>query len=276
MESDIKILESFIRNHTEEAVLLIETSETNQIIDLLGKLSDDLAALTLSTMDRFNASRIMMEANHDLTMRILGKCTPEAAANVLRPLDKKISGKILSGMAQDFASSIRLLLSYPENTVGSCLTPDVLTFSPKITIGEALEKIRNNPGDVYAYVYILSHDNKLKGFVDLPSLIAGQENKSLQSIMKTDYDSVLGSLQIDALINEYFNETNISSLPVVDINNVFLGIVERDKVRRRTQIKNRDRRQLHQTSAALGDLFQIGLSSLLKGTADVLWNYKDK
>ncbi len=276
MRSDIKILENFIRNHTEEAVSLIEMMEMDQIIDLISRLPDDLIARILSTMDRFIASRIIKEADLNTAINLVGKCTPQIAANLIRPLDRKYTREILSVMDQEFTASIRLLLSFPDNTVGSCLTPNVLTFPLNIKIAEALEKVRSNPELVYSQLYILSNENKLKGMTDLQSMISAPENNLLKSIMKKDFPSVLGNLQIDTLINEYFHETNISTLPVVDINNVFLGIVERDKVSRKTQSKNRDRKQLYQTSAALGDLFQIGLSSLLKGTSDVFWNFKDK
>jgi Mg/Co/Ni transporter MgtE len=276
MESDIKILENFIRNHTEEAVSLIEMMEIDQIIDLLGKFPNDLIALTLSAMDRFIATRIIFESDLEIAITLLGKCTPELTAHLIRPLNRSKSEKILSGMDSKHTSSIKLMLSFPDNTVGSIMTSDVLTLSQNITIGNALEKVRNNPTLVHSQIYILSNDNQLKGMTDLQSMISAPEINLLKSIMKTEFKSVLGSLQIETLIKDYFNDTTISILPVVDINNVFLGIVERGIVLRKTQVKNKDKKQLHQTSAALGDLFQIGLSSLIRGSADVLWNSKDK
>ena len=114
MESDINILESFIRNHTEEAVSLLEETDFDQFVDIISKLPDDLAAEVLSTMDRFKASRAITSTESPLAAKILGKCTPEAAANIVRVLDTSISEKIFSGMDALKLSSIRRILQFPD------------------------------------------------------------------------------------------------------------------------------------------------------------------
>lgn len=118
------------------------------------------------------------------------------------------------------------------------LTPkeNVAHLDDDDTLRQALEKMEHHG---YSAIPMLSKDGKYKGTIkegdilwyikdnDFPSLKEMEDRPILDIGRKRDIEAVNISISMDELVNKI---TNQNFVPVVDDNNVFIGIITRKDV----------------------------------------------
>ena len=276
METDYKILERLIRNHTNETIQIIDKLEIPDIVGLLQSLPIELSSLLLCQIDRLKAARCIELADQEMQIELIESLTPSLAGNILRLLDQKNSSAILDVVSSKHSSFIRKILKYPSNTVGAYLDPWVLTLSEEISLAQGLEKIKAEQTYVKSPIFILSSEQKLVGSIDLKDFFTNDLTKSIQSAMDTGIPKILANHSLSLLAEGKIGDDRIPILPVVDIDNVFLGIFDKSASTVEDQDKISQDHLAHQTSIALGDLYQIGLTSLFRDTSELFWDTKTK
>lgn len=276
METDYKILERLIRNHTNETIQIIDKLEIPDIVGLLQSLPIELSSLLLCQIDRLKAARCIELADQEMQIELIESLTPSLAGNILRLLDQKNSSALLDVVSSKHSSFIRKILKYPSNTVGAYLDPWVLTLSEEISLAQGLEKIKAEQTYVKSPIFILSSEQKLVGSIDLKDFFTNDLTKSIQSAMDTGIPKILANHSLSLLAEGKIGDDRIPILPVVDIDNVFLGIFDKSASTVEDQDKISQDHLAHQTSIALGDLYQIGLTSLFRDTSELFWDTKTK
>jgi magnesium transporter len=276
METDYKILERLIRNHTNETIHIIDKLEIPDIVGFLQSLPTELSSLLFSQIDRLKAARCIESADQGMQIELIESLTPSIAGNILRLLDQKHSSAILEGVSSRHSSFIRQILKYPANTVGAYLDPWVLTLSEEISLAQGLEKIKSDQAYVKSPVFILSSEQKLVGSIDLRDFLTDDLTKSIQSVMDIGIPKVLANHSLSLLAEGKIGADRFPILPVVDIDNVFLGIFDKSSSLVEDQDKISQDHLAHQTSIALSDLYQIGLTSLFRDTSELFRDTKSK
>jgi Mg/Co/Ni transporter MgtE len=117
-------------------------------------------------------------------------------------------------------------MDYNDETVGSIMKKDFISFNVNITVNETIELFREiNPDDeVSYYIYIVDDKGRLQGVISLKSLIlAGAETK-LKEIMVDDVVSINHNERINRAIEEC-SKYNLLSMPVTDDEDKLCGIV---------------------------------------------------
>jgi Mg/Co/Ni transporter MgtE len=163
-------------------------------------------------------------------------------------------------------------MKYPINSVGAHVDPKVLTLDENTNIEDAMVRIKNHQADIHSLIFILTSEQELAGYIDLKSLISGNPSQPVRSIMKKDYPKIMGNMDIQILLNRDIKDSWLLDFPVIDINGVFLGVIDRKSVFEKTTGKDVMISREKQTGMALGDLYQIGLSSLIGSVTEIFWN----
>ena len=85
------------------------------------------------------------------------------------------------------AEEVKELMGYSDESVGSIMNKDFISFNLDLTVKETIELLRELDADeeVMYYVYITDEEDRLNGVVTLRDLIMNEENKRLKEIMRT-------------------------------------------------------------------------------------------
>ncbi len=276
METENKILERFITNHTDETLEVIEKLGAGELVEFLKSLPIDISSLLLSKLNRLKAAGCIEKADPTFAKELLETCGPSISANILRILDQKLIQALLEGISSEHSNAIQQILNYPENSAGAYLDPRVFTLKENLNIGQALDLIRENNTYVQSPLFVLSSEQALVGCIDLKNLITGDPSKPIRSVMKINIPEIVANINVHALINGKIEYEELPILPIVDIHGVFLGVIDKKSLSALKFDKESKGRDVQQASNALGDLYQIGLSSLLRSTTELLWNTKNK
>ena len=276
MDTDQLLLEKFIRNHPGEVLHFIEKLSAQEIAGLMESLPIDLSEQLCNQMDRYKASQCFENLNPEMAIKLISALHPSFAATILRQVDKILCNSILKDLSKDKSKSIATILSYPDNTVGAYLDPLVFTLYEDMSVEQGLVRIKENHPHIVSPVYILSRDQLLVGFTEVKDLIAAENTKQIHSIMNTNPPEILADISIKALLAGSDWNDLFYYLPVVDSKRVFLGVIGKDVMKNIGQKAEPLDRNAQEASQALGDLFQIGLTSLFRSTSDIIWDYKHK
>ncbi len=201
----------------EQRAALLRRIEPAQVADIVEELEDREAAEYIASLPRERA------------IRILDEMEPDEAADLLGDLEPQQALELISGLEDP--EEVRPLLLHPDDSAGGLMTSEFLALRRRMTAGQAIQAIRAwQPEDetVY-YLFVVDGQGKLVGVVSLRQLIVAEPNTPLAQIMDPDVISVQAGAdqeEVARLMTRY----DLLALPVVDENNVLLGVITVDDV----------------------------------------------
>ncbi|MDH3257339.1 MAG: CBS domain-containing protein, partial [Nitrospinota bacterium] len=154
----------------------------------------------------------------------------DEAADILQEHEPEVQEKILEQMVPDEARTLKNLIRYEEQTAGGMMTPHYYRVDPDEIASEILTKmIRNPPKDSVNDFFVVGPDNKLTGFFTLRDLLNVLPNTQAHKIIREQTPKVLLDESCEKIANLMDHE-HLSTVPVVDENNIIHGIVTFDDV----------------------------------------------
>jgi magnesium transporter len=276
MDTDQILLEKFIQNHSGEVLHFIEKLGAKEIAGLIESLPLQLSEQLFNQMDRYKASQCLENLNPEMAIKLIDALHPSLAATILRQVNKDLCNSLLDDLSKDKSKSIAKILSYPDNTIGAYLDPLVFTLYEDLSVEQGLTRIRESHPNIISPVSILSRNPLLVGFKEVNDLITTEITKQIHTVMNPNPPEILADINIKALLAGRDWDNSFYYLPVVDSTGVFLGVIGRDVLKNIDQKAETLDRHAQEASMALGDLFQIGLTSLFRSTSDIIWDYKQK
>ncbi|MCS7015703.1 MAG: magnesium transporter [Gemmatales bacterium] len=168
---------------------------------------------------RQHMARLIEQMSHDDRVDLLQRLTPAVRESLLRLVDEADR------------RDIALLQSYAENTAGAIMTTDYAWVPARITVVEALERLRLQAPDsetIY-YVYVLDEHHRLQGVVSLRDLILAPRHRLVEEVMERDLITVHANEDRESVAQKLAHY-DLLAIPVVDDQKRMLGIVTYDDV----------------------------------------------
>jgi magnesium transporter len=106
------------------------------------------------------------------------------------------------------------------------MTPNFFSEPPYVTVGQALESLRQEATDldVIYYIYVTNRENRLLGALNLRELLTLDPSASLESVMvRRVVFASLGDKKSD--IAELFAKYGLRALPVLDHQGRIQGVI---------------------------------------------------
>jgi len=158
--------------------------------------------------------------------------SPDEATDLLEHLPKGLVNNVLGLMERTSAKKLSTLLGYSSDSAGGIMTTEYIALSDKMTVAQALDKIKAKAKDVEfvpQYLCVVDDMNKLVGTTTLLRLIGAAPEAPLISAMvaKPIYIHLDDSLKEAAYMMDKYQ---CSTIPVVDKNHIVQGIITEDDV----------------------------------------------
>ncbi|WP_018658805.1 magnesium transporter [Allofustis seminis] len=149
----------------------------------------------------------------------------------LRSLDEETATKIIAKMDEEDRHPIERLLLHKEKTAGAIMTTEFIVAHRDDSVDSILEQARQigREAEMIYYIYVLDDAGKLEGVVSLRDLILAPTQSAVKDIMNTQVVNVhpeTNQRMVTYLIREY----DLLAIPVIDKNDVMLGIVTVDDI----------------------------------------------
>jgi len=180
-------------------------------------------------------SEIIQSLGHEFMAGFLEGMPEDEATDILKELPSDIQELILQGMVPREAYAIKNLIIYEEETAGGMMNPQFNKIDIDQTAGNIMLQIkRESAKDHIPYYFVVDQNKKLLGFFKLRDLLNVPANvKAMQFMRKSSPKAYLQDT-CEKVANLMDHE-NLSTLPVIDENNVMHGVVTFDDVLRVVQ-----------------------------------------
>lgn len=212
-----------------------------EVADLIASLKEPQRVLLLRFLPRRFAADVFSELNHsvqdelleDLTnheiRHLLADLDPDDRTALMEELPAEMTRKFLNLLSPQDLKETRVLLGYPENSVGRVMTPDIVYVKEDWTIQEALEHIRRigRTSETINVVYVTDSTGKLVDEIPLRHLILASPSQSIRSVMDYNFIAISAMSDQEEAV-EMIKKYNYLTLPVVDTAGKILGIVTID------------------------------------------------
>ena len=225
-------VQELLQRHPAEIAEILSTLREDEAVELLRRLYlRRAAAAPLGEMDPEEAARLLAELNRDEAVRILSRMDPDDAVDLLAELPREMVEDILRRLEEREAKELSELLSYPPDTAGGLMSPEVVALPQDMSCQEAIEALRRVAEEMETvyYAYVVDADRKLLGVLSLRDLVFARPETPIREIMHTDVMSVPVHLDVEE-VARLFDRYNFLALPVVDEGGRLLGIVTVDDV----------------------------------------------
>ena len=212
--------------HPADLADILEEMDINYRKKVFESLDENLAADTLEEIDPEFQADIIESLSQSKTSEVLDNMPNDEIADILDEVDEEVAERILLNMEKDDADQVRSLMLYEDETVGSIMNKDFISFNINITVGETIELLREikPEEEVMHYIFIIDEEERLQGVISLRDLIMAESSCKIKDIMSTEVISMADSDYIEDAI-EIAVKYDLLSLPVIDKNKKLCGII---------------------------------------------------
>ena len=213
--------------HVADLADILEDLDKKAQVTLFQSLNTELAADVLEEIESETQVSLIENLSIERASDVLELMPSDEVADILEEMESDRVDRLLEDMAEDNSLEIRELLKYKDKTVGSLMMIDFLSFNQEMLVKDILELLRNTEytEETSHYIYIVNHDNQLQGVVSLMELIRSDLNTMIGTVI--DPNQQLVYLNDDDSVEkamEWLLKYNLMILPVLDHNNVLIGI----------------------------------------------------
>jgi len=212
------------------ADLLLRLPKRDRVL-LFRALPRDVSADTFSELSHENAQYFLHELSDEETRALLAELEPDDRAELLEELPGVVVQKLLNLLGPKDRAKTQALLGYPEESTGRLMTPGYVAIRPNWTAVEALAHVRKRDpkSETVNVLYVTDETWHLLGVLSLRQLIFAEPNAVIESFMNSPVVKALATDDREKAA-AFMSKYNLAVLPVVDKDNVLVGIVTVDDV----------------------------------------------
>ena len=224
--SAIHFINQLIENDSQKALKVLESLSEEDAADIIKSLSLSDSVKCLEDIQPRYGAAIMEELDSAYAASIFHKLTPQQTSSMFRFFSSDSKKKFLSFLDKDLSVKIGEILNYPSESAGRVMQPNFLSFRSDIRVREVIHKLRSLAKSHVptTYCYVVDHENKLIGILNMRDLIISDLNQFIEDIMKKDVIKVSPFTDREKLIT-IFGEKHYLGVPVVDEDDKLIGVV---------------------------------------------------
>ena len=221
----------------------LHTLHPSDLADVIEELDKKSGQAIFESLDEEKAADVLEELEPDAQVDMIESLSIEKAADVLEKmptdeaadlideLEDEKAEQILNEIEKETSDDIREILEYEEDTVGTLMMTDFLSFREDLSIEKTIEYLREHkpePDTIY-YLYILDDNEKLKGTVSLRDLVIADPEMILNDVMINPVAYLYDTDELDS-VAEIISKYNLLAIPVVNKDKTMEGVVVIDDI----------------------------------------------
>lgn len=196
---------------------------------IIANMAIHRAASVFKILDISQQKDIVKELPSAKTAELLNELPADDRTDFLEELPKAAIRDLIKLLDPEERKITLSLLGYPEDSVGRLMTPDYVYIYLHNTVTEVFETIRKHAkgSETIDVIYVIDQYGQLIDDIRIRDIILASPDKKVDEIIDGRYVS-LNANDDQEHASQVFKMNNRVALPVVDENNILLGIVTID------------------------------------------------
>jgi len=215
------------QNISDVAELINEYPEYEA--QIIANMAIHRASSVFKILDIAQQKNIVKELPPAKTAELLNELPADDRTDFLEELPKAAIRDLIKLLDPEERKITLSLLGYPEDSVGRLMTPDYVYIYLHNTVSQVFETIRKHAkgSETIDVIYVIDENGELIDDIRIRDVILALPDKRVDEII----DGRIVSLNVNddqEHASQVFKMNNRMALPVVDDNNILLGIVTID------------------------------------------------
>ncbi|WP_038125843.1 magnesium transporter [Thiomicrospira pelophila] len=218
--------------------------EVPDMAELLEELPQASQILFFRTLPRKTASAVFAYLSHNAKEDLINALSDEDALHLIKSLDAddraafldELPAEVVQALSlrlpHDKLKEVQLLLGYPPESVGRLMRPDFVSIQEHWTVQQALNYLRSLRQDSSRFntLFVTNEDNQLTDALHIRKLaLALDPQTPIQQLMDHRVIYIHAREDQEKAV-EMMQHYDLNSLPVVDGDEVLVGMVTVDDV----------------------------------------------
>lgn len=220
---------AFMRAHPADAAQVLQSVAPTEAAALFAAAPVRVGALVLAAMLPSAAARSIDALEDERAMALLGALGAQPAVLVLRHVAEPRRTRLIAGLPTTVSLTSRLLLGYPEDSVGAWTDAQVVALPGDTRTGAALERLRN-ADDPAERLFVVGSGQRLAGWLKLAVLLRAPAGVPLDSLMERA--EALAAQTPLAAAASHPGWQRSTALAVVEADERLLGVLTSDALAR--------------------------------------------
>ncbi|MEP7070912.1 MAG: magnesium transporter [Verrucomicrobiota bacterium] len=210
------------------AEVILDLPENEQVI-VFRILPSALAADVFEYLDVEAQQQLLRAMAHEQVVGILNEMSPDDRTALLEELPSAAARQLIRLLTPEERRIATNLLGYPEGSVGRLMTPDFIAVNESWTVKEVLDYVRENGQDseTLNFIYVVDGSGHLIDDLRIREFLLRPLSTKVTDIMDRSWIHLTVTETQETALNT-FRKYDRAALPVVDSNNVLVGIVTQD------------------------------------------------
>ena len=213
---------------TDVADVILDLPDDEQVI-IFRVLPAALAADVFEYIGIEEQQKLLRAMAHEQVVGILNEMSPDDRTALLEEMPSAAARQLIKLLTPEERRVAQALLGYPEDSVGRLMTPDFIAVREDWTVQQVLDYVREfgHDSETLNVIYVVDERGKLIDDVRMRQLLL----KPLSTKISEIRDETFAVLKVNDSQEEalnVFRKYDRVALPVIDSNNVLVGIVTSD------------------------------------------------
>jgi magnesium transporter len=228
---DKREIQDFLNNQNISDVCDLINDYEEYEVQIIASLSTNRAASTFKILDFPVQKRIIQDLPPLKTAELLNALPADDRTAFLEELPVEVVRELIKMLDPEERRITLALLGYPEGSVGRLMTPDYLAVNQEWTIAEVLNHIRKFGKDVETLdvIYVVNEEGKLIDDVRIRDFLISPPETKVEELVDGRFIT-LHTNDDQEMANQVFKMNNRVALPVVNDNDILMGIITIDDV----------------------------------------------
>ena len=191
----------------------------------IDRLRQQTLVTAISQRDAREAAKLLMREMPIEAGRALLELNPGQTTAILDWLSEEYAARLLATVPAENARQWTRNRAYPEGSIGRMMDPVIAQFPPEITVGEAIERLRNMIKTAFVtYGYVTNDAGKLLGIITMRDLLFTEHSRKLRDAMAADPFRLDPEIRLSEAMKRVLNR-HFPVYPVCDPQGRLVGMV---------------------------------------------------
>ncbi len=216
---------------TKDMIYKLETFKQKDFERIIQEMDNEVIAKLLKEGEIYFCRRLLACLHDDRLIEVFKHLKVDDITDNIGYLKTYRRKRLLDKFSSQNASTIIELLGYDSKSAGGIMTTDYITVPVASTIFDVYQKVRDiGPvTEVIDEIYVVDSSNGLLGKLNIRALFMFANTEKIEFLMEKEvlYVSPNDDREQVAI---FAAEHNLINVPVVDRNNVILGVITSDDI----------------------------------------------
>jgi magnesium transporter len=214
----------FLERHPSDCARVLEQLHVDTTSVFIQSVEPVLAAAVLECMMPSYGAECLRHLDVSASSAYIELMKMPRAARLLRAMDRDIADKILKALSHHVKNGMRSSLRYPDQTVGRLMDSNPFCLPHRITVAEAIKRIKHVRQRTVNEIFIVDDDHCLKGVIRVADLLSAVRTSPLEAILIRDVPFLYSKATVRSAVENTGWQT-FGTLPVVEKDHTLSGIL---------------------------------------------------